>query len=227
MQVLWQREVAENFPQLAICTGIIRNVKVTGVNEKVEELRNKIFEEVRNEYVLETLKNNKVVRAYRDFYWKLNIDPTKIRPSGEALLRRVLQGKGIPKISNVVDAYNLASLKNIIPLSGFDLDLITPPLEIRFSNSNELFKGIGMNEPKKLERKMLVLADKKQILCIYPYRDADETKITEKTRNVLIVGYGVPGISSDLLKDTVATALNFIRNVAGGESAEVEYFACV
>ena len=99
IQVHWQEEVASKFPELAICTGVIHEVKVQSTTLETEKLRNEIFEEARRNFVLETLKDNPIVRAYRDFFWSLDIDPTKIRPSGEALLRRILQGKNIPKIS--------------------------------------------------------------------------------------------------------------------------------
>ncbi len=227
LKVCWHEEVASKFPELAICTGIIREVSVKSAALDVEKLRNEIFEEARKSYLLEDLKNHPIVRAYRDFFWSLDIDPTKIRPSGEALLRRVLQGKGIPRISNVVDAYNLASLKTIIPLSGYDLNMLSPPLTIRFSDENEIFQGIGMTTPKKLEKRMLVLTDQKRILCVYPYRDADATKITEKTKNVLIVGYGAPRIEAEELREAVETALELIKRVAGGTIEEVELHPCV
>ena len=216
IQVHWQEEVASKFPELAICTGVIRGVKVQFTTPETEKLRNEIFEEARRNFVLKTLKDNPIVRAYRDFFWSLDIDPTKIRPSGEALLRRILQGKNIPKISNVVDAYNLASLKTIIPLSGYDLDTVFPPLVIRFLREDDVFQGIGMPSPIKLERKMLLLTDQKRILCIYPYRDSDATKITSRTKNVLIVGYGAPKIENEKLEEAVSTALELIKKVAGG-----------
>lgn len=216
IQVHWQKEVASKFPELAICIGVIREVKVQSTTSETEKLRNEIFEEARRNFVLETLKDNPIVRAYRDFFWSLDIDPTKTRPSGEALLRRILQGKNIPKISNVVDVYNLASLKTIIPLSGYDLDIVFPPLVIRFSREDDVFQGIGMPSPVKLERKMLLLTDQKRILCIYPYRDSDATKITSRTKNVLIVGYGAPKIENEKLEEAVSTALELIKKVAGG-----------
>jgi len=226
IQVHWQKEVASKFPELAICTGVIREVKVQSTTPETEKLRNEIFEEARRNFMLETLKDNPIVRAYRDFFWSLDIDPTKTRPSGEALLRRILQGKNIPKISNVVDAYNLASLKTIIPLSGYDLDIVFPPLVIRFSRENDVFQGIGMPSPIKLERKMLLLTDQKRILCIYPYRDSDATKITSRTRNVLIVGYGAPKIENEKLEEAVSTALELIKRVAGGIIEGTELHTC-
>ncbi|MEM3823416.1 MAG: phenylalanine--tRNA ligase beta subunit-related protein, partial [Candidatus Bathyarchaeia archaeon] len=129
----WDSRVSSKFPELSVCIGIITGVRVEKENEQIKNLKRSVYEEVRAKYNLETLKDNPVVRAYRDFYWKLNIDPTKTRPSGEALLRRVLHGDDLPRISTVVDAYNLASMKTIIPISGFDKDHINPPFEVRFA----------------------------------------------------------------------------------------------
>lgn len=193
-------------------------------NAQVEALRRTVTEEVRGKYKLELLKDNPTVRAYRDLFWSLDIDPTKTRPSGEALLRRVLHGKEIPRISTVVDSYNLASLKTIIPLSGFDLDILHLPLCVRFSRQNEEFHGIGIDAPIKLDRKMLVLVDGKQIVCIYPYRDAETTKIAEKTRNVVIVGYGAPKIHQSELTNAVENALSFIQQTSGGKIETVSIF---
>jgi len=164
------------------------------------------------------------VRAYRDLYWSLGIDPTKTRPAGEALLRRALHGNDIPGISNVVDAYNLASLETIIPLSGFDQDLVSPPLEIRFSTERDEFTGIGMNKPIKFTQRTLLVADTKQILCVYPYRDANRTKINPRTRSVLIIGYGALGIGKDQLVNAVEKALVYIESTAGGVKERVNVF---
>ena len=84
------------------------------------------------------------------------------------MLRRVLNGSVLPSISAVVDAYNLASMQTMIPISGFDKDLLKPPFCIRFAR-NEVFTGIGMDKPMILTEKMFVLTDEKQVLCVYPY----------------------------------------------------------
>lgn len=220
----WSEEAKTRFPNLVVCTGSIRDVKVERHFAEAEMLKESIIAKMRQNYTAELLKDDSTVRAYRDLYWSLGIDPTKTRPSGEALLRRILHGNDVPSISNVVDAYNLASLETIIPLSGFDQDLIFPPLEIRFSNEKDKFEGIGMDKPAKLMEKVLLVADKKQILCIYPYRDAHATRITEKTRNALIIGYGAPGTNRTQLVAAVEKALAYIEKVAGGKRETVNVF---
>lgn len=222
--LVWDEEASTRFPNLLLCIGIIRGVKAETTNTQMETLRQAVTREVRGKYRLELLKDNPTVRVYRDLFWSLNIDPTKTRPSGEALLRRVLHGKEIPRISTVVDSYNLASLKTVIPLSGFDLDTLRLPLCVRFSRQNEEFHGIGMGAASKLARKMLVLADVKRIVCIYPYRDAETTKITEKSKDIVIVGYGAPQINHSQLSDAVKTALSFIQQTADGKTETASIF---
>lgn len=215
--VNWSIEVSRRFPEIYLVAGIIRNSQVERENLKIAELKRAVYEEVRAKYNVEALKDNPVIRAYRDFYWKLGIDPTKIRPSGEALLRRVLRGNELPTINTAADAYNLASMKTMVPISGFDLDRINPPLNVRFAQNGESFFGIGMDKPVVLTQKMLVLADMMRIVCIYPYRDSEHTKITEKTRNIIIVGYGAPGVERQNVTEAVEMALTYIKTVSGGE----------
>lgn len=222
---MWDKDAVKRFPDLQVCVGIVYDVKVERTNSKIRALRRSVTEEARSKFQLEILKDHPAVRAYRNLFWSLDVDPTKTRPSGEALARRVLHGGEIPEISTVVDAYNLASLKTIIPLSGFDLNLISPPLRIRFSENHKEFHGIGMGVPIKLTDKMLVLADTKQVVCIYPHRDADATKITAETKNVLVIGYGAPGISQSQLTESVKTALNFITQTSKGEMRTVRVFS--
>ena len=223
-RVNWSPEVSARFPELLMCIGVINQVHVEKENEQILKLKKSAFEEARNKYNIETLKDNPTARAYRDFYWNLDIDPTKTRPSGEALLRRVLHGHELPNISTVVDAYNLASMKTIIPISGFDKDRLNPPFQIRFAKNDETFTGIGMNKPMTLTDKTLVLADENQILCIYPYRDSDHTKITKQTKNVLVVAYGAPGITEKQLEETVETTISYIKLVSGGETDKTKVF---
>ena len=223
IDVSWSADVHERFPELAICIGIITGTCVKEENEKLCQLRKALYEEVRAKYSVDGLKNDSTVRAYRDFYWKLDIDPTKTRPSGEALLRRVLNGNELPSISTAVDAYNLASMQTIIPISGFDRDTLNPPFHVRFAK-HESFTGIGMNKPMFLTEKMVVLTDEKQILCVYPHRDSDCTKIAKQTQNAVIIAYGAPRIGEGQLKGAVEKTLEYIRNVSGGKVELVKVF---
>jgi len=63
----------------------------------------------------------------RALYKALGLDPTKTRPSSEALLRRVLKGEALYRINTLVDAMNLCSLRAQLPFGLYDLGRIEPP----------------------------------------------------------------------------------------------------
>ena len=224
MGVQWSQEVSAKLYDLALCVGVLNGIRNEDDNEQLRVLKRNVCAEVKTGHVVEALKDDPTVRAYRDFYWRLGIDPTKTRPSGEALIRRVLNGNELPNISTVVDAYNLASMKTLVPISGFDGGRVSPPFQVRFARNDEAFKGIGMSAPMTLTDRLLVLADQNQILCIYPYRDSDQTKIGMQTRNVMLVGYGASGVAEARLREAIETALSFIRQVAGGEIKSIQVF---
>jgi len=73
-----------------------------------------------------------------------------------------------------------------------------------------------MTKPIRLTDKMLILADAKQTVCVYPYRDSDATKITLNSRKALIIAYGAPGISNDYLEQAAESTLAYIKLVSGG-----------
>ncbi|MFX1521714.1 MAG: B3/4 domain-containing protein, partial [Promethearchaeota archaeon] len=167
--------------------------------------------EIKSSYILETLKDNETFRKYRDFFWKIDIDPTKIRPASEALIRRILQGKPLPKINTGVDAYNLASIKSGIPLAAFDANTIHGELIMRFAKNGEKFLGIGMKEPKVLAGKEVVVAEEERLIAIYPYRDADFSKITTSTKNIHVMSCGVPGIPWETVKEAGNLAREYLE----------------
>jgi DNA/RNA-binding domain of Phe-tRNA-synthetase-like protein len=129
----------------------VRGVKVSETPDpRLEEFKEEIFAEVKQKFTLESLKDEPVFRAYRDFFWKIGIDPTKNRPAAEALIRRILGGRSIPRINTAVDAYNLASMSTCIAIAAFDIDKLDGEITMRFANNGESFLGIGMDKPVTL-----------------------------------------------------------------------------
>ncbi len=172
-------------------------------------------EELRSKYTLEKLKEDPVVRAYREFYWRIGIDPTKVRPSSEAMVRRVLKGGSFPRINNVVDAGNVASALTLISIGLYDLDRVKGSLVLRLARCCEVFHPIGGGEDR-MRGGEPVLADEEDILFLYPHRDSRKTMIRTETRRVLILGAGVPGVERPRVRKAVNLAADLIVRNAGG-----------
>lgn len=213
--------VKTKFPGLQVLTCEILGVKIKKRSAELGKFAEKLMEQVRQKYNLESLKDLPTFRAYRDFFWKAGIDPTKNRPAAEALIRRILGGKAIPQINTLVDAYNLASIKTEVPLAAFDIEKLKGDLTMRFAEKGEEFMGIGMEKPMRLQGGEIIISDAEKLVAIYPHRDAENTKITMTTKNVLLLVCGVPGISEETLKHAAQVATEYICAFCGGTAHNV------
>lgn len=118
--------------------GVVRNITTRKSGDKTISLMKKAAVRIKDKYKLEILKDEPVIKAYRKFFWQIGIDPTKIRPSSEALLRRVLRGKSIPLINDIVDIGNIVSLETLISIGIYDIDNVEGKLLFRLSSEGEV-----------------------------------------------------------------------------------------
>lgn len=197
--------------------GYVEEAKVTESGIELNKLGEELSVEAKEKYALESLKNVPVFRAYRDFFWKVGIDPTKVRPAAEALIRRILAGKALPRINNLVDAYNFASIKTGIALAAFNRDELKGELVMRQAQHGERFLGIGMQNEAVLTGREVVISDSEKLVAVYPNRDSEKSKITKLSTNILILACGVPGIETQALENAREIALDYVVRFCGGK----------
>jgi DNA/RNA-binding domain of Phe-tRNA-synthetase-like protein len=217
MSLTIDSKLKTRFPDLNILTFHIEGVHVRKRDDELEKFKMEVTRQIRDDYSLDSVKDHPTFRAYRDFFWSIKIDPTKIRPAAEALIRRILAGKTLPRINTLVDVYNLASIKSRIALATFDADQVKGELLMRFAEEGEQFYGIGMDKPLILKGGEIVVSDEEKLVAVYPYRDADSTKVTEKTENITVVVCGVPGIPKRDLENAFQVTVEYIKRFCGGE----------
>ncbi len=210
-------DLVERFPGLRVLVVHVNGVGVEKEKVELQQFKEEVIEEIKQIYDLATVKDVPIFRAYRDFFWRIGIDPTKNRPAAEALIRRVLAEKPLPTINALVDAYNLASIKTCIAIGAFDASRIHGDLVLRLARKGEEFTGIGMEKPMVLDGKEAVVSDSEKLIAVYPYRDADDTKVTLLTRDVLLLICGAPRIDEDILKNAARTTVEYITRFCGGE----------
>lgn len=220
MQLNIDSILSPKYPGLRASIRSITGVTVRKITPSLEELKKTVVDEVKSNYALESLKGVPVLRAYRDFFWRVSIDPTKVRPAAEALIRRILAGKSIPTISTLVNAYNLASIQTSIPLAAFDQTRLRGGLLMRAATAGEAFLGIGMDKPMSLNGGEIVVSDGEKLIAVCPYRDADSSKMTEETKALVLMVCGCPGIEEASLERAEEVAVDFILRFCGGKSSE-------
>jgi DNA/RNA-binding domain of Phe-tRNA-synthetase-like protein len=208
-------ELRSTFPGLRVVELKLAGLTVRSSDPDLEQFKLEVQERVRGRIAsLEEVKHQPIFRAYRDFFWKVGIDPTKIRPAGEALTRRILGGRDLPRVNTVVDSYNLASVETSIAIAAFDSQKVSEDaLAMRKAERGESFLGIGMESPDSLSGVEVVIEDKAShgLIAVYPYRDSDDSKVTESTTDILFMMCGVPGIDDAALERAETTTREYVR----------------
>jgi DNA/RNA-binding domain of Phe-tRNA-synthetase-like protein len=142
----------------------------------------------------------------RTLYKDLGLDPTKVRPSSEALARRVLKGEALYTVNTLVDALNLCSLRAQLPFGLYDLDRVEPPVVLRKGEPGESYEGIRKGAVNVEGRPVLVDA---RGPFGNPTSDSARTMITTACRRALVVVYAPgryePARLERVLDDTEST----------------------
>jgi DNA/RNA-binding domain of Phe-tRNA-synthetase-like protein len=124
------------------------------------------------------------VAAVRSMYKRVGLDPTKTRPSSEALLRRIRKGDSLPRINSMVDVCNWCSLEFQLPYGLYDAARVEENVELRLGRSGEQYAGIRKDDVHVDGR--ITLADR-----IGPFgnpsSDSARTMVTTDTTRAMLV----------------------------------------
>jgi DNA/RNA-binding domain of Phe-tRNA-synthetase-like protein len=135
-----------------------------------------------------------VIGAVRAMYKRVGLDPTKTRPSSEALLRRIRKGEELPQINTLVDIVNWCSLETQLPFGLYDLDRIEGDVTLRIGLAGEEYEGIRKATVHVDGR--LTLADARGAFG-NPTSDSARTMVTTRTARVLVVVFVPAGLPAD------------------------------
>ena len=151
--------------------------------------------------------------AVRTMYKKVGIDPTKTRPSNEALLRRVRKGDAIPRINSAVDVINWCSLEFQLPYGLYDASKISGPVTMRLGAEGEKYAGIRKDEVNVGGR--ITVADSIGAFG-NPTSDSARTMVTPSTTELLVVIYAPIEIDKRQLDRVASMTSGRLQEILGG-----------
>jgi DNA/RNA-binding domain of Phe-tRNA-synthetase-like protein len=186
---------------------------VQGQEELLADLRRRAGERARADWNGEDLAKDPTVAALRSLFRSAGCDPTRYRPSSEALLRRLLKGDDLPAIHPLVDLNNCLSAALAVPCCIVAAGSFTPPVVLRAGRAGESYESL--RGPFNLEGKPL-LADAEGPFGT-PITDSQRVKVTGDTRGAWMVAYLPAGV---VAPEAAAKALDDL--LAGAAVAKVE-----
>ncbi|MDQ6879414.1 MAG: phenylalanine--tRNA ligase beta subunit-related protein [Candidatus Dormibacteraeota bacterium] len=147
--------------------------------------------------------------AARGLYRRFGIDPTRVRPSSEALLRRLKKGEPLPRVNSLVDIANAMSVLLQVPVGLYDLDKVRgDELVARVGAEGESYMGIGKEKVNVAGR--ICVADAEGP-CGNPTSDSARTKITTETERAAWI-YFLP-VSDEAIDRTAELIAVFGRGL--------------
>ena len=215
MKIIVEQQIENVCPRF-VGACVEAEVENTPYSEELWKVIDRQGEQFRQLFTTQTVKDISAIAATRSVYKACGKDPSRYRPSSEALIRRMLQGKQLYQIDTLVDLINLASITYGYSIGGFDADKFDgDTLTLGVGREGEPYEGIG--------RGMLNIAG----LPVYrdatggvgtPTSDNERTKMTLGTRRLVALVNGYDGNEHDV-QATAQLIIDLVPRFCNGRNA--------
>lgn len=212
MMLTIHNEVKKLIPKFKV--GVI-SYSTINVHESSTEIQLNLKEISSKHQMHHSVTDIRGIKEGRQLFKAIGIDPSKYRPSSEALIRRVLKGEIVPNIHSAADVNNLFSLKYALPIGIYDLDQLREPIDIRIGTESESYEAIN-NRDTNLKGKVLS-AD---LLGPFgsPIVDSKRSMVTLETRNALQIIYFHLELKEEEMISIMKEMKDFFIHHHGGEA---------
>lgn len=199
---------------------VFATVRNSPYNAELWKRIDEFTELYRQKHTTDSIKEIPAIHATRQAYKKCGKDPSRYRPSSEALCRRILRGIPLYQIDTLVDLINLASIYSGYSIGGFDRDKIQGDrVVLGIGRAGEPYEGIGRGE-LNIES-MPVYRDAAGGIGT-PTSDNERTKIGLETTHLLAIMNSYGGM--DGLEDAAGYMTELLKEFASAEDISLVYF---
>lgn len=208
-------ELKERCPKLRLaCVEADVNVVESSCDLLLE--MNYRIQEIVQSLSIESISKLPAISASRKAYKACGKDPARYRLSAEALLRRVVSGKGLYHINNVVDQLNLVSITTGFSIGGYDADQIIGDIIFGIGHQDEPYSGIGRGD---LNIEHLPVFRDAQGAFGTPTSDSSRTEVNEQTLRFLMILIDFDG--DDRLYEAIQMAERLLNEYCEAKEFEI------
>ncbi|MFJ9498180.1 B3/B4 domain-containing protein [Brevibacillus centrosporus] len=214
MKVQLDATVSERLPRLSLGILHYSGASVSDSPKMLQGRINYFVEGLRLEHDVSKLTDIEGIREWRAAFKQAGIDPSRYRPSSEALLRRLLQGNAFFWINSAVDINNFFSVHHALPFGIYDQDQLVGDVVFRIGRADDIYEGLNGREVN-MEGKLL-LADENGAFGS-PIVDSKRTSVTESSRNLMQVIFFHEQVSAQKQDEILGSVGRMFTEINGGE----------
>lgn len=198
-------------------------VKTLEKHDEFEHLFAELVENTRKDILLDNLLSQHNAREVRALFKKIKVDPTKHRPSSEALFRRCHKDGFIPFINNVVAICNYCSLKYLLPMGCYDLDHTGSQLTIRIASETDTYlslKNIEYNAHGK------IIIEDEQGPIGSPIVDSIRASATLESKDIMLLYFIPLTIPENCIIEASELCRNLLLHYASAKEVHISRRCC-
>jgi DNA/RNA-binding domain of Phe-tRNA-synthetase-like protein len=215
LPVIFSDEFASKYPSASVGYAVMTNVQVMKRNDNLVDALDALVKKYEG-LTVEKILGFPEIQSYHKMYKQMGVDLHSRRPSPEALLRRVAEGKGLYQVNSLVDAYNLVVLKHRVSLGAFNLKLMRLPISVEIASGGEMIELLGKGKTSITQGEVFYRDMIGPYNLDYNYRDAERTKITEDTTDIVVNVDGIGEITPEKVRQVLVDAVKTIQMYCGG-----------
>ncbi len=208
------RQLREKCPQLRLGC-LSTRLKVESDTTALWEYLEPRLAEIQTRFIIEDIRHIPAIAHTRAGYKLTGKDPARYRPSAEALLRRVVSGKGLYRVNNVVDLLNFVSVSYGFSIGGYDEDKIQGNATLGIGETNEPYEAIGRGV---LNIAGLPVFRDEQGAFGTPTSDSQRTMVRPETKKFLMAIFSFH--PEDPLPEAMELAHTLLKQFADGHKIE-------
>jgi DNA/RNA-binding domain of Phe-tRNA-synthetase-like protein len=161
------------------------------------------------------------IQAFHALLRRVGVNPRREPNSVERLLLHALKRGDLPRVNNLVDAYNLVSVQTLLSLGAHDLDCLRGPVTLRLLTGAESFTPLGRDVPLAVTAGEFGYVDgADRLLCRLDVVQADFSKVTEATSSALLIVEGTAMHRPEVLRQAFADVIALVTRHCGGTAEE-------
>lgn len=220
MKIILDEEIKRKLPEFLIGYAIIKDASVEKSNNNLKNEIEKEINEVRKKYISKSdMYAILPIKEMREIFKKTGISANRYIASAEALLRRILDGKELYQINNVVECNNLGSIKFALPMGVYNTDNLSGDVLFKIGSDSDTMDTMAKG---KINMKDILLTRDNEKLFGSPISDSPHTIINEKTKNILLLVYGTSGVGKEYIANATEYTAKKIMENSGGIISKLE-----
>ncbi len=220
-------QVSDACRRLGLRAGAIvfRDVKIGTSAPVLNHLIDREILEVRDRFITPAaLRSTPEIVMLHSLFRAVGVNPRRVQPACERLIQMAQKRGQLAQINNLVDAYNLMSVRSICSLGAHDLDKLALPIQLRLLEGDEEFIPMGSHEKEACAKGEFAYVDSaRRVICRLDVHQAEFSKITPKSHSVLLIIGATTALSSSRLKALFSETTDLITKYCGG-TAETAHF---